>query len=162
MSFRSSLFAIFSSPLAALAVLFPVVFRSLDVLCSTLLMPRKILRIIPTSSRIHYHLPFDMLRSRFHSLKKCTENSHFSHAKFCIALFALSALSPSIVQIVQKVQSDFLHDQLDKVPLPVGQVGQLCHANFCMAILTILAISPTSPLSPMHFFNLFGTILGCF
>ena len=98
-----------------------------------------------------------MLRSRFHSLKKCTEkfknseNSHFSHAKFCIALFALSALSPSIVQIVQKVQSDFLHDQLDKVgkvPYPGGQVGQLCHTNFCIA---------TSLLSPI-FFQSFWTI----
>ena len=46
MSFRSSHWAIFLSPLAALSVLFPAVFRSIGVLCSALSMQRKILPLL--------------------------------------------------------------------------------------------------------------------
>jgi len=45
----------------------------------------------------------------------------------------LLRLSVPIVSTISKVSCKFLHDQLDKVgkvPLSVGQVGQLCHAIF--------------------------------
>ena len=69
---------------------------------------------------------------RYHSIKICMRQLRF------LRHFGLT------ISTVSKISCNFLHDQLDKVDkvrLPVGQVGQLCHANFCMALLALLTLS---------------------